>query len=116
VKVLVVPEDPSLDQYILKPVVERIFSDLGRSPRVAVLSNPRLRGVSQALDSAILATLWALPGMRSGGRSIPKRDLPIPFYERQPPSSTRAKGGPGPCVSSGGNGAESCRDAPRLKS
>jgi hypothetical protein len=55
VKVLVIPEDPSLDQYILKPVVERIFSDLGRSPRVTVLSNPRLRGVAEALDSSILA-------------------------------------------------------------
>ena len=54
-KVLVIPEDPSLDQYILKPVVEKIFSDLGRSPRVTVLSNPRLRGVSEALDSATLA-------------------------------------------------------------
>ena len=53
-KVLVIPEDPSLAQYILKPVVERIFSDLGRIPRITILSNPRLRGVHEALDSAIL--------------------------------------------------------------
>jgi hypothetical protein len=59
VKVLVIPEDPSLDQYILKPVVARIFADLGKSPRIEVLSNPRLRGVSQALDSAILADIVA---------------------------------------------------------
>ncbi|HEY0478285.1 MAG TPA: hypothetical protein VGD37_12260 [Kofleriaceae bacterium] len=49
-KVLVIPEDPMLDQYILKPVVERLFADLGLSPRVDVLWNPRLRGVDQALD------------------------------------------------------------------
>jgi hypothetical protein len=59
VKVLVIPEDPRLDQYILKPVVERIFADLGKSPRVTVLSNPRLRGVAEALDSAILADIVA---------------------------------------------------------
>lgn len=56
-KVLVIPEDPTLDQYILKPVVARIFADLGKSPRIGVLSNPRLRGVSQALDSAVLADI-----------------------------------------------------------
>jgi hypothetical protein len=54
VKVLVIPEDPELDQYILKPVVEHLFADLGLSARVVVLSNPRLRGVNQALDSAIV--------------------------------------------------------------
>ncbi len=55
-KVLVIPEDPTLDQYILKPIVGRIFADLGRSSsRINVLTNPRLRGVAQALDSAILA-------------------------------------------------------------
>ena len=32
-KILVIPEDPMLDQYILKPVVERLFADLGLGPR-----------------------------------------------------------------------------------
>ena len=58
-KVLVIPEDPRLDQYILKPVVERIFADFRKSPRVTVLSNPRLRGVAEALDSATLADIVA---------------------------------------------------------
>lgn len=53
-KVLVIPEDPTLDQYILKPIVERIFDDLGKSPRIAILSKPRLRGVAQALASSTL--------------------------------------------------------------
>ncbi len=54
-KVLVIPEDPTYDQYILKPVIERIFSDLKRSARIRVLWNPRLRSVNQALDSTVLA-------------------------------------------------------------
>ncbi|MCP4657613.1 MAG: hypothetical protein GY856_19580 [bacterium] len=56
-KVLVVPEDPTYDQYILKPIVERIFRDLDRSVRVQVLRNPHLRGVTQALDSVVLADI-----------------------------------------------------------
>lgn len=54
-KVLVIPEDPTYDQYILKPIVERIFRDLKRSARVEVLRNPRLGSVTQALDDDVLA-------------------------------------------------------------
>ncbi len=49
-KVLVIPEDPTHDHYILKPIVQRLFSDLEQTARVDVLWNPRLRGVDQALD------------------------------------------------------------------
>lgn len=49
-KVLIIPEDPTHDQYILKPIVERLFAQLGRSARIQVLWNPRLRSVEQALD------------------------------------------------------------------
>jgi hypothetical protein len=59
VKILVIPEDPKLDQYILKPVVVRLFADLDKSPRIDVLTNPRLRGVAEALDSAKLADIVA---------------------------------------------------------
>jgi len=54
-KVLVIPEDPVLDQYVLKPIVERMFDDLGRRARVQVLTSPRLQGVAQALDRDVLA-------------------------------------------------------------
>jgi hypothetical protein len=54
VKILVVPEDPMLDQYILKPVVERLFADLGLSARVNVLWNPRLRSVDEALNPSVV--------------------------------------------------------------
>jgi hypothetical protein len=60
VKVMVIPEDPTLDQYILKPVMERMFLDLGRRARVEVLANPRLRGVAQALDAATVARVMAM--------------------------------------------------------
>ena len=63
-KVLVIPEDPTYDQYILKPVVERLFRDLGKaSARVWVLQNPRLTSVSQALDSSTLAEIVDLHPM-----------------------------------------------------
>lgn len=53
-KVLIVPEDPTLDRHVLKPVVERVLSDLGKTARVYVLTDPHLRGIDQALDSATL--------------------------------------------------------------
>jgi hypothetical protein len=60
VKVMVIPEDPTLDQYILRPVMERMFLDLGRNARVQVLANPRIRGVAQALDAATVARVVAM--------------------------------------------------------
>ncbi|MGH7598874.1 MAG: hypothetical protein ACREOI_21170 [bacterium] len=51
---MVIPEDPTLDQFILKPVVEALFRDLNRVARVQVLANPRLSSVVQALDPATL--------------------------------------------------------------
>jgi hypothetical protein len=59
VKVMVIPEDPALDQYVLKPIVERMFEDLGRHARIQVLTTPRLRGVAQALDRDVLARIVA---------------------------------------------------------
>jgi hypothetical protein len=56
-KVLVIPEDPVLDQYVLKPIVERMFEDLGRRVAVRVLTSPRLQGIAQALDRDVLARI-----------------------------------------------------------
>lgn len=56
-KVMVIPEDPELDRYILKPIVEQLFADHHKRPRVEVLSKPRLRGVAQALDPTKLADI-----------------------------------------------------------
>ena len=56
-KVLVIPEDPTLDQHILKPIVERIFKDLNRKANVYVLQGPRLEGISQALDKDVIGSI-----------------------------------------------------------
>jgi hypothetical protein len=48
--VLIIPEDFFHDQYVLKPIVEAMLKHLDKSAKVAVCQNPRLRGISQALD------------------------------------------------------------------
>lgn len=46
---MIIPEDPTHDRYILKPIVSAILSDLGSRGQVQVLSNPRLRGFEPAV-------------------------------------------------------------------
>lgn len=58
-KVLIIPEDPTHDRYILKPVMERVLQDLDRVARVEVLAEPHLRGVDQALDRETIANIVA---------------------------------------------------------
>ena len=53
-KVLIILEDPTLDQYVVRPIVEQIFADLSRRARVSVLKDPHLRGAQQALDPEIV--------------------------------------------------------------
>ena len=48
--VLVIPEDPVLNGYILKPLTRAIMADAGRpAAKVDVLPNPRLRGYDHAM-------------------------------------------------------------------
>jgi hypothetical protein len=54
---MIIPEDPTLDQFILKPVIEAVFRDLNRAARVQVLPNPRLRSVDQALEPKQLSSI-----------------------------------------------------------
>jgi hypothetical protein len=56
-RVLVVPEDPTHDQHVIKPVVEKILEDCGRRGVVEVLRDPHLRGVDEALDSRVVAQI-----------------------------------------------------------
>ena len=53
-KVMIIPEDPTLDSHVLKPIVQRIFKDLNRKATIDVLQDPHLGGVSQALDKEIV--------------------------------------------------------------
>ena len=50
--VLIIPEDFRKDQYILKPIFERLFRSIGRRrARVEVCREPLLGGVDEALKS-----------------------------------------------------------------
>ena len=48
-RVLVIPEDPTYNGYILQPIVERMLEEVGRpNGRVTVLTNPKLGGYEEA--------------------------------------------------------------------
>lgn len=53
-KVLVIPEDQTLDTYIVQPIVEALLRDAGIPGRADVLPEPRLRGADDALDKELL--------------------------------------------------------------
>jgi hypothetical protein len=56
-KVLVVPEDPTFNGLILKPLVQALLADAGRAQAtVKVLDNPRVQGYEQA-RAALKSTL-----------------------------------------------------------
>lgn len=54
-RVLIIPEDPTLDQHVVKPILEKIFADLGRSARIDVLMDPHISGAAQALNRELVA-------------------------------------------------------------
>jgi hypothetical protein len=58
-KVMVIPEDPTLDQFIIKPVVECALVDAGVTGSVEVLYDPCLRGSSEALDPKVIGQIIA---------------------------------------------------------
>ena len=56
--VLIIPEDFRNDQYILKPLFDRLFQRMGVPyAQVRVCQNPRLRGVADALASEQIARI-----------------------------------------------------------
>lgn len=58
-RVLIIPEDPTLDQHVIKPIIEGIFADLKRPARVDVLTNPHLHSISQALNPTTVSDIIA---------------------------------------------------------
>lgn len=48
---MVVTEVPTRDRYIVKPLVERLFEDIGSHGDIQVLANPHIRGIEQAFAS-----------------------------------------------------------------
>lgn len=54
-KVLVIPEDHTKDQYMLKPIVQAMMKKVGKPrARVRVCGNPRLRGEPQATSWEVI--------------------------------------------------------------
>ena len=54
-KVLVIPEDFRKDQYVLRPILKRLFRSLGkRTVRVQICVDPPLMGVDQAMNATRL--------------------------------------------------------------
>lgn len=58
-RVLIIPEDFRNDQYILRPLFQRLFRSLQRPATVTVCMDPLLGGVSEALNSERLAEVVA---------------------------------------------------------
>ena len=51
-RVLIIPEDPTYNGYILKPVIERMLAELGKpNADVTVLTNPKLNGYPHAVSA-----------------------------------------------------------------
>ncbi len=57
--VLVIPEDFRWDQYVLRPIIKRMFASLGVRARVEVCCNPLLGGVREAMKWARIEPLLA---------------------------------------------------------
>lgn len=74
-RVLVIPEDPTHNGYILKPLVERMLAEVGKpNARVLVLANPKLDGYDSAVR-AIRQELEARYGFYDLWLFMPDADL-----------------------------------------
>lgn len=80
-KVLVIPEDPKYNGYILKPIMERVLAEAGRkNAQVTVLPRSKLNGITNAkeaikcglLDAWKWADLWlfAPDGDRTNAQTL----------------------------------------------
>ena len=57
INVLIIPEDFRKDQFVLKPVIERMLAHLGIRARVQVCMDPLLGGVGEALKWSRIETI-----------------------------------------------------------
>lgn len=59
VRLMIIPEDFRKDQYILKPLFERLLADFGKPrARVEVCKDPHLQGVSDCMNKARLQEVF----------------------------------------------------------
>ena len=52
IKAVVICEDPRLDEYILRPVIEQIFNELGQKVKISFAPRTMIQGVNQALQKS----------------------------------------------------------------
>lgn len=58
-KVLVIPENGTKDQYVLKPIVKELLSQCGKpKAKVDVSTHQRLNGIDSALNKAVLGEIF----------------------------------------------------------
>ncbi len=90
--VLVIPEDPTNNGYILKPLIEALLADIGKPhAKVHVLTSPRLNGYSDALK-AINGELADRYGHWDLWIFVPDADLASPETMANMESALAAKG------------------------
>ena len=128
--VLVIPEDPVLNGYILKPLAEAIMEDAGRpAAKVKVLDKPRVRGYDHAVriirdelqGRFPFKDLWLFfpdadkatgDAMRALEEHVAKQGIPLLCCAAQPELEIYA------CVAFRGDirgSWEEARDHPRMK-
>ena len=91
-KVLVIPEDPTHNGYILKPLAEAILADAGKpAAKVNVLTNPKLGGYDHALK-AIKGELAERYGFWDLWLFFPDADRAFPDAMAQLEAELSAKG------------------------
>lgn len=54
IRVLIIYEDERLDKYLVEPIVKKLFQSIEKTAKVRSCSDPKLRGINDALDSEIL--------------------------------------------------------------
>lgn len=93
-RVLVIPEDPTNNGYILKPLVEAVLTDAGKpNAKVQVLTSPRLNGYDEAV-AAIRNELPDRYGFWNLWVFIPDADRASPAAMQSLEAELLAKGVP----------------------
>jgi len=83
VRVLIIPEDFTYDQYILRPLFTRLFAELGKPrAKLVVCREPNLGGVEEALKVERLREIMA---------NYPMTDLFVLCVDRDGESGRRAR-------------------------
>ena len=90
-----VPEDPTLNGHILKPLTEALLEDAGRShAKVKVLDSPRVRGYADAVQVIRSDDLHASYAFYDLWLFFPDADLATPGAMENLEANSRSRGVP----------------------